>query len=213
MSKVRFINGIQHKGQLGGVVFNKFRGIDVARSNNTEPSNPRTILQVTQRNKFAVVVFIAKSLLALIRFSFKELEDVKSGYNIFTSKNVAIMDGNTGFVPLNKLSDLVVSQGTLEPITRAITVTNNSGEVSGTIDTTQFTANANGADNLNIVIVDATNQTARYILDNATRSEGTFSFAFTDEEAASYNAGNLGLYFFYTSPDMKKNSDAYVYMN
>ena len=83
-------------GRIGTVVGAGWKGIDVLRTYNGNPANPKTNAQVANRARFSSVTDIASSLLATVikpcwdRFAVK-----MSGYNSFASvnKDVFTMEG------------------------------------------------------------------------------------------------------------------------
>ena len=95
-------------GRIGTVVGAGWKGIDVLRTYNGSPANPRTNAQVSNRDRFSSVTSMASNLLATVikpcwdRFAVK-----MSGYNAFASVNKDVFTMEGDFLK----DDLLITKG------------------------------------------------------------------------------------------------------
>jgi hypothetical protein len=106
----KFYNGVlgTMTGKVGGVVGRTWKGINTVAAYQPNVSNPRTNLQVAQREKMAAITMLA----SLINTSFiKPLWDRfakgMSGYNAFIQSNIAAVS-NAGVI---NFPNLILSKG------------------------------------------------------------------------------------------------------
>ena len=123
--------------KVGGVVGTSWKGIAVMKSMPQSVVNPRTTLQVTQRNAFRDTAKVASLLLTpTIQECWNRWAKRESGYNAFIKKNVDIMKRADNVITLFG-GNMVISDGEL-------TLPNLAGTTSESEDTTTFIATWSG---------------------------------------------------------------------
>ena len=94
MAKGNMLLGMS-RGSVGDVTFYRSGGSQRARARNRKPANPMTVLQQTQRSKFANAVKFYKQVTSnFFRFAYEDKKVNESDYNAFMRHNV----GNSGFI-------------------------------------------------------------------------------------------------------------------
>lgn len=76
------------RGSIGGVTFSKWKGLNVLKGKPEQVDNPRTIPQMTQRNRLSLMVEIYRGIPSLVQVGFKEQAINQSEYNAFVSNNI-----------------------------------------------------------------------------------------------------------------------------
>lgn len=93
-------------GKVAGVVGSSWKGIPVMKSLPPSVANPKTAKQIEQRSRMSACTAFSQSVLAEV---IKPLNDRfasrMSGFNAFTSRNIAAFEGGT----LSKPEDLKIS--------------------------------------------------------------------------------------------------------
>lgn len=93
-------------GKVAGVVGSSWKGIPVMKSLPPSVANPKTAKQIEQRSRMSACTAFSQSVLAEV---IKPLNDRfasrMSGFNAFTSRNIASFEGGT----LSKPEDLKIS--------------------------------------------------------------------------------------------------------
>ena len=84
----------QARGRVGSVVFSRRQGVQVTRTYNSSPSNPKTIGQALQRAQFATASQAAVRLKEVINNSFDGLKNGQDCVNHFLSRNIKMIAGN-----------------------------------------------------------------------------------------------------------------------
>ena len=87
-------------GKVGNVVGGKVRGTDYLRSLPTGNTNANSILQQTQRQKFATVMNFLRPMKEIVRIGLKPTGGKLSGFNVAMSYNfrhALVGDYDTGF--------------------------------------------------------------------------------------------------------------------
>jgi len=116
------------KQSVGGSTFTSWKGRNVLKSKPLEVANPKTIGQITQRNKLTLAVFVYRQIAGAILLGYKELAATISEYNAFISYTMrnAINTDALGVATLNA-PNLLVSRGTIgiQPIIGAVGSSSN----------------------------------------------------------------------------------------
>lgn len=84
-------------GSVGGATFTTWKGINVLKSKPESVANPRTLGQISQRNRLSVMVAVYRLIALAITIGFKTRAVGKSAYNAFVSANI----GNATTVDAN----------------------------------------------------------------------------------------------------------------
>ncbi|MCK9613832.1 MAG: DUF6266 family protein [Bacteroidales bacterium] len=101
------------KQKFASAVFSKQFGKNTMRSKPIEVKNPRTPEQVNQRNKFSLMIALARQLLGMLRLSFKNMAVSMSAFNSFVASNIkTAITGTPGSYTID-YSLLVISKGPL----------------------------------------------------------------------------------------------------
>ena len=101
------------KKKFGTAVFSKQFGKNTMRTKPMDVRNPKTHLQKQQRNKFSILVELARLLMGLIRVTFKQVAVGMSQYNAFMQTNISTAISGTYPNFIIDYSQLIVSKGTL----------------------------------------------------------------------------------------------------
>lgn len=128
------------RNKVGEVTSATLHGRTVVRKYQATVSNPRTLGQVSQRNRIANIVLLFRALINVVNVGFPTRKNYQSPYNAFTKRNVSLMPFDqvyptlTAFIAalVNAGNMLVVSFGTL--IMGAITYTSGTGVFSFTFN-------------------------------------------------------------------------------
>lgn len=84
----------QARGKVGSVVFSRRQGVQVTRTYNSTPSNPKTRGQALQRAQFATASLAATRLKSVISNSFDGKKNGQDSVNHFLSRNIKMIAGN-----------------------------------------------------------------------------------------------------------------------
>lgn len=75
-------------GSVGGATFTTWKGINVLKSKPESVANPRSLGQISQRNRLSVMVPVYRALALIVAIGFKSRAIAKSAYNAFMSSNI-----------------------------------------------------------------------------------------------------------------------------
>ncbi|NTW77529.1 MAG: hypothetical protein HGB33_07130 [Syntrophaceae bacterium] len=156
-------------GKVGPVVGAKWKDIDYMRS-YVIPSNPQTVDQTTQRDKFKKCVLYGRDLLgSLLQPYWDMFYSNMSGFNAWISNNLNLLDGSKQLT-----ASAIMSKGTLEGVS-AVTATyaTASGEVELTWDGTIF-GNGETTDLCRLVVYDKANEDLYFFGGIFTRADENF---------------------------------------
>ena len=81
----------QARGRVGSVVFSRRQGVQVTRTYNSSPSNPKTRAQALQRAQFATASQAATRLKEVISNSFDGVKNGQDSVNHFLSRNIKMI--------------------------------------------------------------------------------------------------------------------------
>lgn len=100
-------------GKFSTAVFSKQFGKNTMRSKPLEVKNPRTLAQREQRQKFSLMVELARKFLSFIRISFNQVAVGMSEFNSFMQNNISeVISGSFPDYAID-YDKLIVSKGTL----------------------------------------------------------------------------------------------------
>lgn len=101
-------------GSVGGATFTTWKGINVLKSKPESVANPRTLGQISQRNRLSIMVAVYRLIALAISIGFKTRAVGKSAYNAFVSANITVATSvdASGNATLN-YGALKVSLGTI----------------------------------------------------------------------------------------------------
>lgn len=81
----------QARGRVGSVVFSRRMGVQVTRTYNSTPSNPKTRAQALQRAQFSTASVTATRLKEVISNSFDGVKNGQDSVNHFLSRNIKML--------------------------------------------------------------------------------------------------------------------------
>ena len=129
------LGGFSNK--IGNVVGTSWKGIAVMKSLPLSVANPRTALQVAQRNKFTYLSKLGSQLLAShIKPLWDRFAQRESGYNAFIRTNLPYVVGDTLFnaqdfkLSIGKLTSATITSAAFSEISKNLTLQwdQNSGQ-------------------------------------------------------------------------------------
>lgn len=90
MSKGNMLLGYA-RGKVGSLVFTRRKGEQITRARNSNPTNPRTPLQVFQRMKmYAPVAFYKASIATQFKYAFEDQRANETAFNAFMRHNIGV---------------------------------------------------------------------------------------------------------------------------
>ena len=201
--------GVINQGILGGfsgkvanVVGSSWKGIAVIKSLPLSVANPKTPAQQAQRGALSSVVAAARVLLAaLIQPYWNPFAQRQSGYNAFTSENIATFT-TAGFAIF---ADFFSMRGSLlnAPVTL---ITSSAGASTIVIDYTDNSGSSD-AQATDDTVVTIWNDTQKYWIvaaADSVRSDGTIVIP----DAVMVQNDELKVYFGMSRPNISKVSDS-----
>lgn len=193
-------------GSVGGATFSSWKGINVLKSKAVTVANPRTVPQVTQRNRMTLMVALFRLISGVLQIGFKTLATGKSEYNAFVAENIqdatdASSPPTVTLVPAN----LLTAKGTMGTVpNEGPAGTNSSADVDVTWDETLAPIGSNVSDVAYAAVYNAT-QDIWGINNGALRSTGTITVTMP---AASASSDVLHAYLFFKSYASDEVSDS-----
>lgn len=177
-------------GKVAGVVGSSWKGIPVMKSLPPSVANPKTAAQIEQRSRMSACTSFSQSILADV---IKPLNDRfasrMSGFNAFTSRNIAAFAGGN----LTKPEDLKISpQGNkaqlIDAIAAEATITKKNAYVE--LDTTSIagTGKALATDKPYCVVFNRNSKKSFGFVAITTRGDGTVTIVLPDDE---FEPGNV----------------------
>lgn len=163
-------------GKVGNIVGASWRGIDYIRSLPASVRNPRTVAQVSQRTRFALIGKMLKTFVPVIRVGFAGSTGTgKSAFSVAMSYNVK--NAVTGLSPDFEIdfAKLKVAIGELYGATNAA-ATSAAGSLSFVWDS-DLLNNAAATDKVILMAYNQTLNESAYDVDAATRADGSGSLA------------------------------------
>jgi hypothetical protein len=98
---------------MGGTTFQKWKGIQTARTKPTNVENPRSPAQQLNRGKLALLAILARVFRQIILVGMRDAAQKMTEYNAFVKYNIATaIDGTTAETLTLDYENLVVARGT-----------------------------------------------------------------------------------------------------
>lgn len=163
-------------GKVGNIVGASWRGIDYIRSMPASVRNPRTVAQVSQRTRFALIGKMLKTFVPVIRVGFaSSVGTGKSAFSMAMSYNVK--NAVTGLSPDFEIDFPLVklTSGELYGAGNAA-ATSGAGSLSFVWDS-DLLNNAAATDKVILLAFNASTNESSYDMDAATRADGSGSLA------------------------------------
>ena len=159
-------------GKVANVVGGNWKGIDYLRSKPQSVANPRTVLQVNQRTKFALVLRFLQPNLSFIKIGYKNYAVKQSQFNSAMSyvlNNAIIGTDSTDFAI--DYSFALLSRGTLSGALNPVFDLSTPGQVQFGWDDNSNEGNALSTDKVMVVIFNPLKGESVLITDGATRAD------------------------------------------
>jgi len=173
------------QGKLGTVVGTRWRGINVMRALPEKVTNPNTIKQRQQRERFKLVSELMKKARPVIEVGFEQTGSPnRTASNAAMSWNIKF--GIKGSYPGQEFDfpQIRFAMGSLEGI-NGMQVTGTHEELTFSWSDNSGTMNATSEDQLIIVLYNEAKKELIYALDLANRNAGTAILAIPESQQAS----------------------------
>jgi len=102
-------------GSVGGITFSSWKDVNVIRTKPTDVSNPRTAKQTYQRAKVIVAIAMLRSILFIVRESFKSAAISMTAPNVFVSRMLRNLRSDSTGIFIDLPPAVSLSAGTLKP--------------------------------------------------------------------------------------------------
>ena len=171
-------------GKVAGVVGSSWKGIPVMKSLPPSVANPKTAAQIEQRSRMKACTAFSQSILATV---IKPLNDRfasrMSGFNAFTSRNIANFEGGMLSKPEDvKISPMGNKAQLIDSIGAEAKITKKQAAIS--IDTASIagTGKALASDVPYFVVYNRNTKKSFGIVSTQTRATGLFNIVLPDDE-------------------------------
>lgn len=159
-------------GKVANVVGGNWKGIDYLRSKPQSVANPRTVLQVNQRTKFALVLRFLQPNLSFIKIGYKNYAVKQSQFN--SAMSYILNNAIVGTDPTDFAIDYsfaLLSRGTLSGSLNPVFDLSTPGQVQFGWDDNSNEGNALATDKVMVVIFNPLKGESVLITDGATRAD------------------------------------------
>lgn len=158
-------------GKVANVVGARWKGIDYIRAKPQSVANPRTLLQVNQRTKFALVLRFLQPNLNFIKIGYKNYAVKKSQFNSAMSfiLNNAIIGVSPDFEIDYSLA--LLSRGNLAGALNPVFDLSTPGQVQFSWDDNSTDGNALATDKVMVVAYNPLKGESVYLTEGATRAD------------------------------------------
>ena len=159
-------------GKVANVVGGNWKGIDYLRSKPQSVANPRTVLQVNQRTKFALVLRFLQPNLSFIKIGYKNYAVKQSQFN--SAMSYVLNNAIVGTDPTDFAIDYsfaLLSRGTLSGALNPVFDLSTPGQVQFGWDDNSNEGNALATDKVMVVIFNPLKGESVLITDGATRAD------------------------------------------
>ena len=158
-------------GKVANVVGARWKGIDYIRAKPQSVANPRTLLQVNQRTKFALVLRFLQPNLNFIKIGYKNYAVKKSQFNSAMSfiLNNAIIGVSPDFEIDYSLA--LLSRGNLAGALNPVFDLTTPGQVQFSWDDNSTDGNALATDKVMVVAYNPLKGESVYLIEGATRAD------------------------------------------
>ena len=159
-------------GKVANVVGGNWKGIDYLRSKPQSVANPRTVLQVNQRTKFALVLRFLQPNLSFIKIGYKNYAVKQSQFN--SAMSYILNNAIVGTDPTDFAIDYsfaLLSRGTLSGALNPVFDLSTPGQVQFGWDDNSNEGNALATDKVMVVIFNPLKGESVLITDGATRAD------------------------------------------
>ncbi len=147
--------GGAYRNKIGDFIYAKYRNKLVVRSKPTSVRNPRTLGQISQRNRLSAMSSLAQAMSAAIIAGYKKatMGSKYSPRNLFVKDNFALSTaGGDGTATIN-YSGVKVSRGPVAKVTAMTPEFDNPNEVAFDVSYDNLVALGVSRSNLNLKVV------------------------------------------------------------
>lgn len=159
-------------GKVANVIGGNWKGIDYLRSKPQSVANPRTVLQVNQRTKFALVLRFLQPNLSFVKIGYKNFAVKQSQFN--SAMSYILNNAIVGTDPTDFAIDYsfaLLSRGTLSGALNPVFDLSTPGQVQFGWDDNSNEGNALATDKVMVVIFNPLKGESVLITDGATRAD------------------------------------------
>jgi hypothetical protein len=163
-------------GKIGNVVGGSWKGVDYLRSIPASVTNPRTILQLSQRSRFLVMMRFLRPMLPFLKLGFKSMATRMSTFNAAMSYNVR--HAVSGVFPDMDVQyeQVMVSRGNLPGVLITGLDSPAAGEILVSWDGDSDYSNADPTDRVMVLVYNQNRHDVRYSFDAGSRETGNATF-------------------------------------
>lgn len=159
-------------GKVANVVGGNWKGIDYLRSKPQSVANPRTVLQVNQRTKFALVLRFLQPNLSFVKIGYKNFAVKQSQFN--SAMSYILNNAIVGTDPTDFAIDYsfaLLSRGTLSGALNPVFDLSTPGQVQFGWDDNSNEGSALATDKVMVVIYNPLKGESVLITDGVTRAD------------------------------------------
>lgn len=191
-------------GKVANVVGARWKGIDYIRAKPLSVANPRTLLQVNQRTKFALVLRFLQPNLNFVKIGYKNYAVKKSQFNSAMSYllNNAIIGVSPNFEIDYSLA--LLSRGNLSTALNPVFDLTTPGQVEFSWDDNSTDGNANATDKVMVVAYNPLKGESIYLTEGAIRTDLSQSLVLPN----SYSGEEVHLFISFMSADETQLSNS-----
>ena len=171
-------------GKVAGVVGSSWKGIPVMKSLPPSVANPKTARQIEQRSRMKACTAFSQSVLATV---IKPLNDRfasrMSGFNAFTSRNIAAFEGGILSKPADvKISPMGNKAQLIDAIAAEAKTTRKDAKLTITTSSIAGSGKALAGDKPYIVVYNGQTKKSFGFVAPATRADNNFTILLPDDE-------------------------------
>lgn len=191
-------------GKVANIVGSRWKGIDYIRAKPLSVANPRTLLQVNQRTKFALVLRFLQPNLNFVKIGYKNYAVKKSQFNSAMSYllNNAIIGVSPNFEIDYSLA--LLSRGNLSTALNPVFDISTPGQVEFSWDDNSTDGNANATDKVMVVAYNPLKGESIYLTEGAIRTDLSQSLVLPN----SYSGEEVHLFISFMSADETQLSNS-----
>ena len=191
-------------GKVANIVGSRWKGIDYIRAKPLSVANPRTLLQVNQRTKFALVLRFLQPNLNFVKIGYKNYAVKKSQFNSAMSYllNNAIIGVSPNFEIDYSLA--LLSRGNLSTALNPVFDLSTPGQVEFSWDDNSTDGNANATDKVMVVAYNPLKGESIYLTVGAIRTDLSQSLVLPN----SYSGEEVHLFISFMSADETQLSNS-----
>ena len=191
-------------GKVANIVGSRWKGIDYIRAKPLSVANPRTLLQVNQRTKFALVLRFLQPNLNFVKIGYKNYAVKKSQFN--SAMSYLLNNAIIGVSPDFEIdySMALLSRGNLSTALNPVFDLTTPGQVEFSWDDNSTDGNANATDKVMVVAYNPLKGESIYLTEGAIRTDLSQSLVLPN----SYSGEEVHLFISFMSADETQLSNS-----